>query len=208
MTMITDAPAEAPIDAPAAPADAAAAPVTPPADAPADQAKTPEQVAADEAAAAAGAPEKYEDFKAPEGAALDAGVMTKFADAARALNLPQDKAQQLVDQMAPVMAARQAEQVDALNNEWMAASKAYKEFGGAALAENLVHAKRAMDTLGTPELREILNGTKLGNNPEMVRFMVRAGKALGEDKIITGGNQATAKKTTNADRLYGPDAKK
>lgn len=179
-----------------------------------DGAKTPEQIAADEAAAKAseeaakGAPEKYEDFKAPEGAALDAAVMGKFADAARALNLPQDKAQQLIDQMAPVMAARQAEQIEQLRTDWAAQSTADKEFGGDKLTENLVHAKKALAAFATPALETILNETGLGNHPELVRFMVRAGKAIGEDKIITGGTPASAANRSAADVLYGGTASK
>lgn len=164
------------------------------------EAKTPEQIAADETAAkaadesakAAGAPEKYADFTAPEGTALDGKVMEQFSEAAKELNLPQDAAQKLIDKMAPIMAARNAEQVEQFSDEWTAASKSDKEFGGEKLTESMTHAKRALDAFATPELKTILNETKLGNHPELVRFMVRAGKALGEEKIITGGNQASA----------------
>lgn len=177
--------------------------------------KTDEQKAADEAAAKAaeeaaaktGAPEKYEPFTAPEGATLDAGVITAFEEAARELDLPQDKAQQLIDKMAPAMAARQAEQMEQMRTDWAAQSTSDKEFGGDKLQENLGYARKALDTFATPELKTILDQTGMGNHPELVRFMVRAGKAISEDKIVTGGAPATANRTA-AEVLYGGTAAK
>lgn len=171
--------------------------------------QTPEQIAAAEAAAAAaaGAPEKYADFTPPEGATLDAGVMTKFADAARALNLPQDKAQALVDQMAPVMAARQAEAVAAMKADWLAQSTADAEFGGAKLTESLTYAAKAMDQFATPGLKEIFNQTGFGNNPDVLRMMVKIGRAMSEDRIVTGGLPASTGIRSNADTLYPASSK-
>lgn len=173
--------------------------------------KTPEQQAADAAAAkaaeeaaakAAGAPEKYEAFTAPEGTALDATVMTEFETAARELNLPQDAAQKLIDKMAPVMAKQQTAQLEQMRTDWAAASTSDKEFGGDKLPENLGFARKALDTFATPELKTILNDTGLGNHPELVRFMVRAGKAISEDRIVTGGAPASANRSA-AEVLYG-----
>jgi hypothetical protein len=35
----------------------------------------------------------------------------------------------------------------------------------------------------------MLNQTGLGNHPEVVRFCAKAGRAVSEDKVVTGGNQ-------------------
>lgn len=178
--------------------------------------KTPEQIAADEAAAAeaaakaAGAPEKYTDFTAPENAALDPAVMTEFASVARELNLPQDKAQLLVDKMQPIMAARQAEQVATLTASWETETRADPEIGGVNMDANLVHAARAMNTFATPAFKEVLNRSGLGNHPELVRFMVKAGKAISEEKIVSGGIPASSGGIRSAaDTLYPtPSVKK
>ena len=176
-------------------------------------AKTPEQKAADEAAAAeaaakaAGAPEKYEPFQAPDGVTLDATVMTQFEEAARELNLPQDKAQQFITKMAPVMAQQQAAQLEQLRTDWAAQSTGDKEFGGDKLPENLGYARKALDTFATPELKTILNETGLGNHPELVRFMVRAGRAISEDNVVTGGAPASANRSA-AEVLYGASSSK
>lgn len=168
--------------------------------------RTAAEAAAAEAAKAAGAPEKYEAFTAPEGTALDAAVMTEFETAARELNLPQDAAQKLIDKMAPVMAKQQTAQLEQLRTDWAAASTSDKEFGGEKLAENLGFARKAIDTFGTPELKTMLNQTGLGNHPDVVRFMVRAGKAISEDRIVTGGAPASANRSA-AEVLYGGSKK-
>lgn len=156
----------------------------------------------EEAAKSAGAPEQYEAFKAPEGVALDEKVMGEFANAARELNLPQDAAQKMVDKMAPLMAQRQAEQLSAMRTEWETKSKTDAEFGGDKLEASMVQANKAMNAFATDEFRTLLNETGLGNHPEWVRFMVRAGKAISEDKIVKGGAEPSSPKSL-AERMYG-----
>ncbi len=218
-TMLTPpaaAPAAAPVEGQPAAAPVAGSPEALAAEAAAAAAatetKTPEQIAADEAAAKAaeGAPETYTDFTAPENSVLDPEVMTEFGSVARELNLPQDKAQLLIDKMQPIIAQRQAAQVESMRTTWADEVRADPEVGGANLAANLVHAARAMDAFATPEFKGLLNESALGNHPEFVRFMVKAGKAIGEEKIITGGIPASAGGTRSvADTLYPtPSVKK
>jgi hypothetical protein len=136
-----------------------------------------------------GAPEKYE-FKAPEGKIYDTETMSNFSEIAKELNLSQDAAQKLLDKMAPTIAERQVQQVEAIRNEWAQAAQTDKEFGGDKLNENLVVAKKALDSFGTPELRALLNESGLGNNPEVIRFMFRAGKAISEETFVGNSNGA------------------
>jgi hypothetical protein len=150
------------------------------------QTETPESKAAvTEAKPAPGAPEAYA-FKAPEGTEYDTNILTAFEAGARDANLSQEAAQKLLDTMTPKIATRQAEQVAAVRQGWFDASKADKEFGGAALEQNLGVAKRALDDFGTPELNQLLTSTGLGNHPEIIRFMYKAGKAISQDKMVTG----------------------
>jgi hypothetical protein len=134
------------------------------------------------------APEKYE-FRAPEGLQLDDAVIGAFSEVAKELDLPQEAAQKVIDKMAPVFAARQAEQLKAVSAEWTRASMADKEFGGEKIAENLAMAKKALDDFATPELRKLLDETGLGNHPEVIRVFYRAGKRLSED-VVVGGRRA------------------
>jgi hypothetical protein len=160
------------------------------------------KVAAD-ALAALGAPEKYE-FKAPEGTAYDSTLLSAFEAGAKDANLPQLAAQKLLDSMAPKIAERQIEQVTAIRKEWLDASQADKEFGGDNLQVNLGTAKKALDTFGSPELNKLLVSTGLGNHPEMIRLLYKAGKALSEDTFVAG--TAPASKASATAVLYDKTA--
>ena len=132
-----------------------------------------------------GAPEQYE-WAAPEGVTLDESVMGSLSEVAKELNLSQDAAQKLVDKMAPAMAQRQAAQVQAMQAEWRESSSGDAEFGGAKLAENMAVAKKALDAFATPEFRQLLEQTGMGNHPEVIRTFYRAGKAISEDGLVSG----------------------
>ncbi|ECF1701257.1 peptidase, partial [Salmonella enterica subsp. enterica] len=131
-----------------------------------------------------GAPEKYA-FSAPEGQELDAGAVAAFEPVARELNLTQEQAQKLVDVYGG-MKQQQAEAWQQQTEDWAATVKADKDIGGDSLATNLTVAQKALDTFGTKELKEYLNGTGLGNHPELVKFCIKVGKGMGEDQLITG----------------------
>jgi hypothetical protein len=140
-----------------------------------------------------GAPEKYEDFKLPEGMKADTPVMGEFATLAKELNLPQEAAQKLVD-LAGKMQAGNVEQIqahiEAQGEAWGNEARADKEFGGDKFDENLAVAKRALDQFGTPELKSLLVASKMGNHPEVLRFFYRAGQAISQDGFVPGKNGA------------------
>jgi hypothetical protein len=152
----------------------------------------------------AGAPEQYEDFKAPDGVTLDAEVTGEFKALAKELNLPQEKAQQVADLGAKLAQKWQAQQATALTEaaaKWAADSQADKEFGGDKLQENLATAKKALDTFGSPELKTLLNESGLGNHPEIIRMLFKAGTAISEDRLVAGKPGATPVQST-AQRMY------
>lgn len=151
----------------------------------------------DEAKKPEGAPESY-DFGETQ---LDTEVLTAFGEVAKELNLTQEVASKVLDKMTPVMQARQAAQLETARTEWAEQSKADKEFGGDKLQENLSFAKRAMDAYATNELKTLLNESGLGNHPEVIRFFVKAGKAISEDTVVTGAKGAGTE-SFNAKRLY------
>jgi hypothetical protein len=148
-----------------------------------------------------GAPEQYE-FSAPEGVQLDEQGLAAFSEIAKDLNLTQEAAQKIVDKMAPAMQARQVEVLQKARQEWAEAVKSDQEIGGEKLNENLAVAKKAMDAFGTPGLRALLNESGLGNHPEFVRFVYRAGKAISEDGFVPGGRASAAAQADPAKRLF------
>lgn len=155
--------------------------------------------------AQAKAPEVYE-FKAGEGREFDPEVLKSFSEIAKELDLPQDAAQKVLDKVAPKILERQMQALETARNEWAESARTDKEFGGDKLNDNLVVAKKALDSFGTPELRKLLNESGLGNHPEMIRMMYRAGKAISEDRFVGGtrGGQKSGPKGFNdlASALY------
>ncbi|EGA1174990.1 TPA: peptidase [Escherichia coli] len=149
-----------------------------------------------------GAPEKYE-FQAAEGVELDTEALKEFEPVARELNLTNEQAQKLVDAYPKILAGVQQRQAEAWQKtieQWAADVKADKEIGGDKLISNLSAAQRALDQFGTPELKEYLNTTGLGNHPDLVKTFVKIGKAMSEDGMVTGGNEG---QRSAAEVLYG-----
>lgn len=143
-------------------------------------------------AVAEGAPESYAEFTAPEGKAFDAAVIEQFSAMAKELNLSQDKAQLVLDKMAPVIAQRQAEQIEAVRNQWADDTRADKEIGGDRLPETLSVARKAIESTATPELRKLLDESGFGNHPEVIRHFYKVGKAISQDSVVTSGDGITA----------------
>lgn len=149
-----------------------------------------------------GAPDKYE-FNAGEGIEIDTDAMAEFEPVARELNLTNEQAQKLVDVYPKILAGVQQRQVEAWQKQtegWAETVKADKEVGGDKLTSNLSAAQRALDQFGTPELREYLDGTGLGNHPELVKAFIKVGKAMSEDGVITGKESG---QRSAAEVLYG-----
>ncbi|HEA0345081.1 TPA: peptidase [Salmonella enterica] len=152
-----------------------------PADKPDDKEQNPE-----------GAPEKYE-FTAGEGVELDTEALKEFEPVARELNLTNEQAQKLVDAYPKILAGvqqRQAEAWQAQTEQWAADVKADKEIGGDKLTANLSAAQRALEQFGDQELKEYLDSTGLGNHPALVKAFIKVGKAMSEDKVVTGGHES------------------
>ncbi|WP_318587792.1 peptidase [Enterobacter hormaechei] len=152
-----------------------------PADKPDDKEQKPE-----------GAPEKYE-FTAGEGVELDTEALKDFEPVARELNLTNEQAQKLVDAYPKILAGVQQRQAEAWQKQtegWAETVKADKEIGGDKLTANLSAAQRALEQFGDPELKKYLDSTGLGNHPALVKAFIKVGKAMSEDKVVTGGHES------------------
>lgn len=143
-------------------------------------------------------PETYE-LNMPEGVELDTAAADEFKAIAKELKLSAEAAQKVAD-VGAKMAQRQAESHTKLVESWTELTKADKEVGGDKLHENLAVAKKALETFGTPELRDVLNATGLGNHPEVIRAFYKAGKAISEDRFVPGSPKAA--ETDMAKRLF------
>lgn len=147
-------------------------------------------------------PEKY-DFKPPEGMEFDEETINLYAEAAKEAGLSQEKADIILGKIAPHLAQQQIKAVEKASSEWEAASRADPEFGGDKLNENLSVAAKAIEQFATPELKTLLNESRLGNNPEVIRLFYRVGKAISEDGFVS----ATGAPQTSDARSLFPNTK-
>ena len=198
-----DTSASAAADASVEPTDATAAPATDTQTAPdASQPAATDATSPDAEPKSDGPPDAYE-FKAPEGQQYSDDVISAYSEVARDIGLTQDQAQKVLDRMSPAMAEAQTKQLDAARDGWVAAVKADKEIGGDNQAAALANAARARDQFGTPELRDLLNMSGLGDHPEVIRMFSRVGKALAGDHHVVDGAPPRGERTA-AQTLY-PD---
>lgn len=136
-----------------------------------------------------GAPESYEAFNIPEGTVASDEVMEVFTSFAKEANLDQATAQKALDYYAQETQKLFDEQEKAwqdVRKGWVDTAKADEEFGGQAFTENMKHVANALQKFGTPGLKDALNQSGLGDNPEMIRFFYRVGKLAGEGEFLTG----------------------
>ena len=112
----------------------------------------------------------------------DSEVVTAYHGVVAELGIDGAKAQQLFDKVAPVIESRRMEQLYEISEAWQEESRTDAEFGGDDFDDNLAVAKDMLLRYSTPKLRDLLNESGLGNHPELIRMLVRAGKAMaGED---------------------------
>lgn len=164
--------------------------------------KTPEQIQQDADAAAklkaeTSAPEVYEDFTLPEGMEMDVEILGEFKNLAKELNIPQAKAQQIIDFQSQ-LASKQAEAYQAAvtkqAKDWAAEIKSDPEIGGENYDKSVASAVKVIQSFGDPALTELLSTSGLGNHPALFKFCHRISAAISEDKFVMPGSQTNAPK--------------
>ena len=124
-------------------------------------------------------PEKYE-LTLPEDMELDQDTLDLFSPIFKELGLSNEDAQKLVEVYAPLMenqnerfAERAKQEFKAMVDGWKADTM--KELGADAKTK-LAVANKAIDRLGSPELREVLDQTGVGNSKAFVLMMTKVGE--------------------------------
>lgn len=134
-----------------------------------------------------GAPEAYEKFTTPEGTSLDEGVLTRFSEVAKGLNLPQAKAQEVIDQLAPVLAQSEISRVQAVTAAWREKSSKDQEIsnGFADIARLRDRFAKNADGNVDDDIAEFM-ASPFGNHPGVLKLLARAGKSFGEASFPEG----------------------
>lgn len=157
-----------------------------------------------ETEAAAGAPEKYEDFKVPEGFELNEEVATEAGALFKELGLNQAQAQKAVDfYTAKTVEAAKApyEAWNATQNEWKEAIRKDPEIGGK-LDEVKASVGKLYDALGDPKLvsdfKEAMEFTGAGNNPAFVKALWKLSQKFTEGGPVRGHGPVEVRSPTGA----------
>ncbi len=151
--------------------------------------------AKDEAKTKNGAPEKYEDFTAPDGYELDKATLEKAVPIFKELGLSQEAAQKLVDFYADISKADAESQQNRFREMvtgWRTESMNLPEFKGKLEKGGpvLTAVAKVIDDFG-PELaaafRETMDLTGVGNHPVFLKAMYKIAGQLAEPRHVAGG---------------------
>lgn len=149
-------------------------------------------------------PAKY-DLKLPKDSPLSQAQLEAVSSYAKEKGLTNEQAQEVLDRdsiVATNILKEQQTQFDATLETWKTAIRNDKEFGGSHLNESLILAKSVVDRFASPELKAELDATGYGNHPELMRFLVRIGKASDNAKLVQPGAPQVPVKTSVAERFY------
>lgn len=151
-------------------------------------------------------PEKYADFKLPEGQKIDPEFMGKAQTVFKELGLTQENAQKLVSLQAENTAAQIKQTMDVYNKQiadWTAETK--KELGADTEKALSVASKGIDEVFKDPaenkQFREMMKESGLGNWKLMVKAFSYVGGLVREDKLVDG-KPATDSKKTDAEVLF------
>lgn len=155
-------------------------------------------------------PEDFEDFDLPEGIQADDELLKQAKPLFKELGLNQEQAQKLVSMYAgrvDEITKGQVESFNQLTQDWLNQAKSDKDFGGDKFDESIQDARAAINKFGTPELKQLMDETGVGNHPEVIRMMTKVGKLLREDNPGTGGHP-TSQPEDRVSILYPSDSEK
>lgn len=132
------------------------------------------------------------DLKAPEGSRIDASDIEEVKAFAKENKLSVKAAQQVLDQRAKSVSGFLSSQTGLLKQQseaWAEELKADPVLGGKNFKESTQTAHAVVEKFGSENLKKMLNGTALGNHPDMFRFLHKLGLEMvpkKEIKIIGG----------------------
>ena len=132
-------------------------------------------------------PGKYELTIAKE-SLLDQTDMDRISADAKEKGLTNGEAQLMADMEAEAVDRyhdKLDKQVEDMQAGWLKDAEADKEIGGEAFKENAELSKRLIDKFGSEALKDLLDQSKYGDHPEVVRiFSTIAKEIMAEDKTF------------------------
>jgi hypothetical protein len=151
-----------------------------------------------------GAPEKYENFKVPEGFTLDEAFTKDASTLFKKLDLNQVGAQELVDLHTKVVKeAYEANEAIKANErlKWRDEINADPEIGGSKLRNTKISIGRLIDMFGSAKVaegfRKAMDSTGAGDNPDVIRGLYALSKHLTEGGVVRGNGPSVEGQRVN-----------
>tara|TARA_R110000787_G_scaffold225139_3_gene333130 strand:+ start:280 stop:921 length:642 start_codon:yes stop_codon:yes gene_type:complete len=173
-------------------------------------------------------PQQVSEYNVPEGFEINDSMKTELDGLFKDSNINPETAQKIVDKHFEILGERRSSYDDHIENqrqEWASEAMSDKEFGGASLSENMLGARKAMNSFSQPavskdgkavlhqegpmkgqqmsEVEALMNESGWGNHPAMIRVFHRVNQAMSEDSFVQGDMKPMEKKKTHADIMYG-----
>lgn len=149
---------------------------------------------------AAGAPETYTDFKAPDGYSIAKETIDAATPIFKDLGLTQDQAQKLVDfhtQQMIAAAKGPTDAIEALQTKWRTETLADADMKAAVNGDKTgleavkLDIGRALNAIGDAQLvanfKDVMNTTGVGDNPAFVKALWKMSSFITEGKHVSGG---------------------
>jgi hypothetical protein len=142
----------------------------------------------------------------PEGSNLSQEAVDAINTFAKENGLSQEQAEALMSRETEASERvlesleREQEQEQA---KWVENVKKDAELGGANFDQTKDLARKVVLRFGSDELMSNLKSTGLGNYPEFVRLLVRVGKAISDDTLVSGKMNPSPAKKSDSDAFYG-----
>ena len=131
-------------------------------------------------------------YTLPDGMELDAKGAEALTAIAKEHKLPPAAAQKIADIYAERQQAQAQAWADTVTT-WETEVMKDPAIGGDKWPESRAVAKQALETYGTPELKALLDSSRMGSHPEVVRFFHKVGLTLKQDSIVTGTPKPAAR---------------
>ena len=139
-------------------------------------------------------PFKVEELKLPDGMILDEPTSKGFVEIVNKFGLPRDAVAALTTLQANVMKGLSEKG----NSDWNTTQETWRtevsndpEIGGDKTAPTLGAISKLVDKYGTPELRGVFDLTGAGNHPQVIKFLSKIAKDLGEGTFVSAGMPGT-----------------
>lgn len=147
----------------------------------------------------------------PQGVEVDQELLDAVGPEFKSLNLTNGQAQKLADSFLKIQQERAVKQSEAWAsrvNGWVSEARSARDIGGDKWEGTVSDARRAVDTLGTPGLKNYLNASGGGNHPEMIRLFAKVGHLIKEDNPANDSAHGYGKPADRAHVLFPNDVPK